>query len=190
MPARVRRAMVHAHRALRFAAEQERPAWHSTVTNEIPDVARIKGRHGFAVASTLALSSTARSRRNNMSNFWDILWLIASTFVFIAYLFVMFHIVFDLFRDAELGGFAKALWIVGLIFLPVLTALLYVLVRGRGMADRQRAAMQRAKSDADAYIRDVAGKSPADQIAAAKALLDAGTITPDEFARLKTKALA
>jgi Phospholipase_D-nuclease N-terminal len=125
-----------------------------------------------------------------MSNFWDMLLLIASTFVFIAYLFVLFHVVFDLFRDTELGGGFKALWIIGLIFVPVLTALLYILARGRGMADRQRAAMQRARSEADAYIREVSGKSPADQITAAKALLDAGTINPEEYARLKAKALA
>ncbi len=125
-----------------------------------------------------------------MSNFWDVLWLIASTFFFVAYLIVLFQVVVDLFRDAELGGGSKVLWLIGLIFLPVLTALLYILARGRGMAERQRVAMQRAKSDTDAYIREVAGKSPADQIADAKALLDAGTINPEEFARLKAKALA
>jgi ABC-type multidrug transport system fused ATPase/permease subunit len=125
-----------------------------------------------------------------MSNFWDIVWLILSTFVFVAYLFVLFHIVIDLFRDTELGGGFKALWIIGLIFVPVLTALLYILARGRGMADRQRTALQRARSEADTYIREVAGKSPADQIASAKVLLDAGTITRDEFTRLKAKALA
>ena len=125
-----------------------------------------------------------------MSNFWDIVWLILSTFVFVAYLLVLFQILIDLFRDHELGGGFKALWIIGLIFLPVMTALVYIIARGRGMAERARAAAQRAKSDADAYIREVAGKSPADQIAQAKSLLDAGTINPDEFARLKAKALA
>ncbi len=125
-----------------------------------------------------------------MSNFWDIVWLILSTFVFVAYLLVLFHIVVDLFRDSDLGGFSKAVWIIGLIFLPFLTALAYIIFRGGGMADRQRAAMQRAKSDTDAYIRGVAGKSPAEQIADAKALLDAGTINQDEFAKLKAKALA
>ena len=125
-----------------------------------------------------------------MSNFWDVLWLIASSFFFVAYLIVLFQVVVDLFRDAELGGGSKVLWLIGLIFLPVLTALLYILARGGGMAERQRVAMQRAKSDTDAYIREVAGKSPADQIADAKALLDAGTINPEEFARLKAKALA
>jgi hypothetical protein len=125
-----------------------------------------------------------------VSNFWDIVWLILSTFVFVAYLLVLFQILVDLFRDHELGGGFKALWIIGLIFLPVMTALVYIVARGRGMAERARAAAQRAKSEADAYIRDAAGKSPADQIATAKTLLDAGTITPDEFARLKAKALA
>ena len=125
-----------------------------------------------------------------MSNFWDILYLIASAFFFFSYLIVLFHVVIDLFRDAELGGISKVVWLLGLIFLPVLTALIYILARGRGMAERQRSAMQRAKSDTDAYIREVAGKSPADQIADAKALLDAGTINPEEFARLKAKALA
>ncbi|MCX7109778.1 MAG: SHOCT domain-containing protein [Proteobacteria bacterium] len=125
-----------------------------------------------------------------MSNFWDIIYLIASTFFFVAYLIVLFQIVIDLFRDTDLGGGSKVLWLVGLFFIPLLTALIYVLFRGRGMAERQRASMQRAKSDTDAYIRHVAGKSPADQIADAKALLDAGTINQEEFAKLKAKALS
>ncbi len=124
-----------------------------------------------------------------MSNFWDFMWLILSTFVLVAYLIVLFHVIFDLFRDSELGGFSKALWILFLIFLPFLAAFAYIIFRGKGMAERQRAAVQKAKSDTDAYIREVAGKSPTDQIASAKALLDNGTITADEFARLKAKAL-
>ena len=76
------------------------------------------------------------------------------------------------------------------MFVPFLSALGYILVRGKGMAERQRAALERAKSDTDAYIRQVAGKSPAEQIADAKALLDAGTISQAEFDRLKQKALA
>ena len=125
-----------------------------------------------------------------MSNFWDIVWLIFSTFMFVAYLIILFQIVVDLFRDSELGGVSKAIWIVGLIVVPVLTALLYVIGRGRGMAERQRGSQERVKADTDAYIRRVAGKSPAEQIAEAKALLDAGAISQDEFARLKAKALA
>jgi ABC-type multidrug transport system fused ATPase/permease subunit len=124
-----------------------------------------------------------------MSNFWDFIWLILSTFVFVAYLLILFQIISDLFRDSELGGGSKALWLIGLIFLPMLTALIYVITRGNGMAKRQRAALERSKSEAENYIREVAGKSPAEQIADAKALLDAGTINQEEFAKLKAKAL-
>jgi ABC-type multidrug transport system fused ATPase/permease subunit len=124
-----------------------------------------------------------------MSNFWDFIWLILSTFVFVAYLLILFQIISDLFRDSELGGGSKALWLIGLIFLPMLTALIYVITRGNGMAKRQRAALERSKSEAESYIRQVAGKSPAEQIADAKALLDAGTINQEEFAKLKAKAL-
>ena len=125
-----------------------------------------------------------------MSNFWDLMLLMASTFIFVAYLIVLFQIVVDIFRDSELGGGSKVLWIIGLIFVPVLTSLVYILFRGRGIAERQRAAVNRAKADTDAYIRGIAGKSPAEQIADAKALLDAGTINAEEFAKLKAKALA
>jgi hypothetical protein len=125
-----------------------------------------------------------------MENFWHISWLIIESFIFIAYLIVLFHIVSDLFRSHEVGGLGKALWIAGLIFVPFLTALLYLLRYGRGMAERQRQAAERIKADTDSYIRQVAGKSPADQISDAKALHDAGTITAEEFAKLKAKALA
>ena len=125
-----------------------------------------------------------------MSNFWDLIWLMISTFVFIAYLIIMFQIVVDLFRDTQLGGGSKVLWILGLMFLPFLTAVIYIIARGRGMADRQQAILKQTKSDTDAYIKDVAGKSPATHIAEAKALLDAGTISQAEFATLKAKALA
>ncbi|MBD8079354.1 SHOCT domain-containing protein [Cellulosimicrobium arenosum] len=104
---------------------------------------------------------------------------------------VLFQIIADLFRDTELSGWWKAVWIIFLIFLPVLTALIYLIARGRGMARRQAAMVAAAKQDTDSYIRDVATKSsPADQIASAKALLDAGTISQPEFDQLKAKALA
>jgi ABC-type multidrug transport system fused ATPase/permease subunit len=125
-----------------------------------------------------------------MSNFWDTVWLMISTFFFVAYLIIMFQIVVDLFRDHELGGGSKVLWVIGLIFLPVLTAIIYIIARGSGMAARQRATVQRAKEDTEAYIKGVAGRSPAADIAEAKALLDAGTITAAEFDKLKAKALA
>lgn len=125
-----------------------------------------------------------------MSNFWDVVWLMISAFFFIAYLLVMFQIVVDLFRDHQLGGFAKVLWVIGLIFVPLITAIVYIIARGRGMSERQQASLQKAKADTDAYIKTVAGKSPAADIAEAKALLDAGTISAAEFDKLKAKALS
>ena len=125
-----------------------------------------------------------------MANFWDFVWLIVSSFIFISYLIILFQIVVDLFRDPDLGGGSRAVWIIGLIFLPFFTAIVYVLTRGKSMSERQRASVQKARSETESYIREVAGKSPADQIAAAKALLDAGTITQEEYAKLKAKALA
>ncbi|WP_338403886.1 SHOCT domain-containing protein [Cellulosimicrobium arenosum] len=124
-------------------------------------------------------------------DFWQYFWLLVWSFFFIAYLMVLFQIIADLFRDTELSGWWKAVWIIFLIFLPVLTALIYLIARGRGMARRQAAMVAAAKQDTDSYIRDVATKSsPADQIASAKALLDAGTISQPEFDQLKAKALA
>ncbi|MCF8016130.1 MAG: PLDc N-terminal domain-containing protein [Chromatiaceae bacterium] len=82
-----------------------------------------------------------------MSNVWEIIYLVASSFLFFAYLIILFHIVIDLFRDPVLGGGRKALWLVGLLFLPFLTALLYVLIRGNGMGTRQRSALERARAD-------------------------------------------
>ncbi|MFI6426819.1 SHOCT domain-containing protein [Promicromonospora sp. NPDC050880] len=123
-------------------------------------------------------------------DFWDFFWLMVYSFFFVAYLMVLFQVVADLFRDKELSGWWKAVWIIFLIFLPVLTALVYLIARGRGMAQRQAAVVTQARQDTESYIRDVAAVAPADQIASAKNLLDSGTITPAEFERLKAKALA
>lgn len=126
-----------------------------------------------------------------MDSFWDFFWFMVWGFFFIAYLLVMFQIVVDIFRDRDTSGVMKAVWIVGLIFLPVITALIYLIARGRGMAERQSASAQSARASTDDYIRTVAGgaTSPADEIARAKALLDSGAISAEEYAALKAKAL-
>lgn len=124
-------------------------------------------------------------------SFWDVIWFIIVSFAFIAYLMVMFNIIIDLFRDKDTSGVLKAVWIVCLIFLPFLTAIIYLIVRGGGMAERHAAAISQARAAQDDYVRSVAGAggSPADQIAQAKTLLDAGTISQAEFDQLKAKAL-
>jgi len=126
-------------------------------------------------------------------SFWDIIWFIIISFAFIAYLMVLFNIIADLFRDHDLSGWWKAVWIVLLIFFPLITALVYLIVRGRGMGERQMKAVNAAVAAQDAYIKQVAGsggQSASDQIASAKALLDSGAITQAEFEALKAKALA
>ena len=126
-----------------------------------------------------------------MNSFAQWLWLMVWWFLFFAYLIILFQIIGDLFRDRALGGFAKALWIIGLIIIPYLVALVYVIARGRGMAERRARENYEAKVQTDEYIKTVAsGTSPATQISTAKALLDQGAIDQAEFETLKAKALA
>jgi hypothetical protein len=123
-------------------------------------------------------------------SFWDIVWFIIISFAFVAYLMVMFSILADLFRDRETSGWMKGVWVACLIFFPLVTSLVYLVVRGRGMADRQIREAAHLQKQQDAYIRDVAGtSSPADQIAQARKMLDAGVISQPEYERLKEKAL-
>ncbi|HJQ87935.1 MAG TPA: SHOCT domain-containing protein [Propionibacteriaceae bacterium] len=127
-----------------------------------------------------------------MDSFWDFFWLLVWTFFFVMYLMVLFQIIADLFRDRDLSGWWKALWVIFLIIFPFLAAIIYLIARGRGMAERQAGEMKKAQVATDQYIKSVAsqGSSPADQIASAKSLLDSGAITQQEFEQLKAKALA
>jgi hypothetical protein len=123
--------------------------------------------------------------------FWSMLWFF---FLFI-WIVILFHILTDLFRDHTLSGGTKTLWVLFLVFLPFLAVLVYLFTRGKGMAERAAAQQQQAQDQFEGYVRSVATTgdatvSPADQIAQAKQLLDAGTIDQTEFDRLKAKALA
>ena len=121
---------------------------------------------------------------------WDFLWHFLIIFAWIAYLLVLFQILVDLFwRDHTTSGWIKAVWVIFLIVFPWLTALVYLVARGQGMAQRARDAALSAKKETDDYIRDAAGRSPAQEIEHAKQLLDAGTISQQEFDSLKAKAL-
>jgi predicted PurR-regulated permease PerM len=123
-------------------------------------------------------------------SFWDIVWFIIIGFAFVAYLMILFNILADIFRNKESSGVTKALWMLFLVFFPFITAIVYMITQGAGMAERQASAVNRVREAQDDYIRSVAAASPADQIAQAKGLLDAGTITDAEFQALKSKALA
>ena len=123
-------------------------------------------------------------------NFWESLgWMLSAT-VFIGYLFALFAIIADLFRDHKLNGGLKALWVFFLLFLPFVTVLVYLVARGEGMTERSNKAARDAENAAESYIREVAGKSPSEEIATAAALLESGTISEEEFAALKLKVLS
>ena len=128
-------------------------------------------------------------------SFGDIVWFIFISFAFVAYLMVLFSILGDLFRDKDTSGWVKAIWIIALIVFPFLSAFIYVVARGRGMAERRVAEMADMQKQTDAYIRDVASQSapaatPTDQIAQAQQMLAQGVISQPEYDRLKAKALA
>jgi len=114
-------------------------------------------------------------------------------FLFFAWFMCLFWIFGDIFRSKDLGGVARTLWVLFVIFIPWLGILVYLIARGRGMQERQLeqvVQMQQAQAE---YIKSVAGDSStgaADQIASAKGLLDSGAITQAEFEQLKSKALA
>jgi hypothetical protein len=124
------------------------------------------------------------------TDFWDVLLWSFWFFIWIAALMVWFRCLWDLFGDASLSGWGKAGWAILLVLVPWLGALIYVIARGRSMTQRQIASAEKMRADQEQYIKQVAGSSPADQIAQGRALLDSGAITQPEFDALKAKALA
>ena len=124
-------------------------------------------------------------------NFLEVLWSIIVVFFVFAYLMLLFQIFADIFRDDSMNGWLKAVWIFFLLFVPYLTALVYVIARGKGMAARSARRAHESEEQTAQYIRQTAGtQSASEQISSAKSLLDDGLITNDEFGRLKAKALA
>ena len=123
------------------------------------------------------------------SIFGGVIEYLLLTVVFVAYLFMLIWIVTDLFRDKKLHGGWKAVWIVFLVFLPCLTALVYLIARGQGMAERSEKRVEQAPEYSDDYVRQVSFADPAAEIAKAKALADQGVITSGEFDAIKNKAL-
>jgi ABC-type transport system involved in multi-copper enzyme maturation permease subunit len=122
---------------------------------------------------------------------WDVLIWFLEIFLFVYWFWLLMTVGSDLFRDHETSGMSKALWILFILVFPFLGVLVYLILRGEGMAARSAQAMRAAEERFDARIRSAVGasQSPADQIQAAKALLDAGAIDRAEFDRLKAKAL-
>ena len=126
---------------------------------------------------------------NFIGSVWDIFWFFFWVFVWVAYLFVLIYIVIDIFRDHSLNGWLKAVWLIFLIFVPFLTALVYLIARGNGMAERSAERRPQYVEYSDDEMRKISFASPSDEIAKAKALRDQGVISEGEYEALKAKAL-
>ena len=121
----------------------------------------------------------------------DFLWWTLAVFFMVIYFMMLFRIIIDLFRSDDIGGWAKAGWLIFLFVFTFLAMLIYVIARGKGMAERDMAQYQQARSAQDDYIRSVTQSSdPSAQIKQAHDLLQSGAITQAEFDALKAKALA
>lgn len=122
-------------------------------------------------------------------NFWNIIWWLFYVWAFFAFLWALFTVIGDLFRDDKLSGWWKAIWVIFLAFVPFLSLLVYLIARGKGMAERSMERARKHQEAADAYIRGLSAASPSEEISKARALLDSGTISADEFDMIKSKVL-
>lgn len=121
---------------------------------------------------------------------WDFFVWFFWFYIAIACIVIFIRLIIDIFSDHSLNGWLKALWLLFLIVFPFLAAIIYLIARGNGMAQRSAAKAAEATRETNEYIRSVAGTgSAASEIESAKRLLDAGSITQDEYAVLKANAL-
>jgi hypothetical protein len=119
------------------------------------------------------------------------LWWLLIVFFMVIYFMMLFRIILDVFRNRESSGWVKAGWLLALLLFPLLTMLIYVIVNGKHMAERDIKEMQAVQQAQNDYIKSVAGAPDATaQIASAHALLEKGALSQQEFDSIKAKALA
>jgi hypothetical protein len=120
--------------------------------------------------------------------FWTMMWF----FLWVMWIFFLIRIMVDVFRSRDLGGWAKAAWTVFIIFLPFVGALVYLIARGKGMAERDVDTAVAAEQAQRSYIQSAAGTSPsvAEEVNKLATLRDQGVLTDQEFAAQKAKVLA
>lgn len=124
-------------------------------------------------------------------SFGEILLVALEIFFFVIWIWILITILTDLFRDHEISGWAKAAWVLFLVFIPFLTALIYLIARGEGMRDRTIKAQADAKKHFDEYVRQQAHTgSAADDLHKLAELKDKGALSQEEFDRAKAKLLA
>ena len=120
---------------------------------------------------------------------WDWIWFFFWMFAYVAYILVLIYIIIDIFRDHQLNGWLKAVWLVLLLFLPWITGLVYLIARGKGMAERSARKQVEYQEYSQEEMRKISFASPTEEIAKAQALRDQGVITDGEFEAIKAKAL-
>jgi putative oligomerization/nucleic acid binding protein/phospholipase D-like protein len=121
--------------------------------------------------------------------FLDVLWTMIIFFAWVAWIWIAITVFADVFRRHDIGGWAKAAWVVLVIVLPFLGVLIYLISQHESMRERSVKEAETQKAALDQYVREAAGGSAA-EIAKAKELLDAGTITQAEFDAIKAKAVS
>ena len=121
--------------------------------------------------------------------FLDVLWTMIIFFAWVAWIWIAITVFADVFRRHDIGGWAKAAWVVLVIVLPFLGVLIYLISQHDGMRERSVKQAKTQQAAFDQYVREAAGGSAA-EIAKAKELLDAGTITQAEFDVIKAKAVS
>ena len=119
--------------------------------------------------------------------FWTMLWF----FLFFIWIWILITVFADIFRSHDMGGFAKALWVIFIIVLPFLGVLIYLIARGKSMQDRAVQRASRQEQEFRGYVQDVAGSSgTADQLAKLADLKERGVLTDAEFDAEKAKILS
>jgi ABC-type multidrug transport system fused ATPase/permease subunit len=108
-----------------------------------------------------------------------------SIFIFVLWFWLLITVFGDLFRRHDVSGWAKAVWVIVLILFPYLGIFIYLITQHRGMAERQSQRVQQAREE----LRQVVGYSAADEIEKLERLKNAGTISNDEYARLRARAV-
>jgi Short C-terminal domain/Phospholipase_D-nuclease N-terminal len=118
-------------------------------------------------------------------------WTILEIFLWVLWIWVLIYVFIDIFRSRDLSGWAKALWFIFVLFIPLIGVLVYLIARGDSMHERAVQDARQEDREARRYIQDAAGApSTADQLARLADLRDRGVITSEEFEREKAKVLA
>ncbi len=121
----------------------------------------------------------------------NIFWTILEVFLWVIWFWILIMVFIDIFRSHDLSGWAKALWFLFVLFIPLIGVLVYLIVRGDSMHERSARQAQQQDEAFRGYVQQAAGSgSTADQLAKLADLRDRGVITPEEFDREKAKILA